>query len=139
MHPAIDSSPSDSRRRQWSRLGGPVAASICAISMLAPGCWSYVAPRSFADFIDYAPYNRHLIHDVGAFQTGIGVTTLLALVWDDSLAVALAGFVVAGGLHTLSHALDRRIGGHAADVPVLGLFTIVAVFALAARIRRRRS
>ena len=120
-----------------ARLAVIVATVICAASMLGLGVWAFVAPESFSRFIDYAPYNRHLIHDVGAFQIGIGVALFLALAWTDALLVALSGFVVASALHTLSHAVDRHIGGHASDVPTLGLLTILALYAMAARPRPR--
>jgi hypothetical protein len=47
----------------------------------------------------------------------------VALWWTDGLLVALTGFAVASGLHTLSHALDRQLGGHDSDVLSLGLLT----------------
>jgi hypothetical protein len=124
------------------RRRGPTviaATVICAASMLGLGIWAFGAPESFSRFIDYAPYNRHLIHDVGAFQIGIGAALLLALAWSDALVVALSGFVVASALHTLSHAIDQHIGGHASDVPSLGLLTILAVYAIAVRLHRRQS
>jgi uncharacterized membrane protein len=123
------------------RRRGPTltaATLICAVSMLGLGVWAFVGPRSFSGFIDYAPYNRHLIHDVGAFQTGIGAALLLALAWSDALLVALSGFVVASVLHTVSHAIDRHIGGHASDVPTLGLLTILALYAVAVRLHPGR-
>jgi len=107
-----------------------VAALICGASMLGLGLWAFLDPPSFSDFIDFAPYNEHLIHDAGAFQVGIGAAVLLALWWSDALVVALTGFVVASGLHTLSHAIDRSLGGHDSDVPSLGLLTLVALLAL---------
>jgi predicted anti-sigma-YlaC factor YlaD len=115
------------------------ATLVCAASMLGLGAWAFLGPESFSRFIDYPPYNRHLIHDAGAFQLGIGVTVLLALWWADGLLVALTGFAVASGLHTVSHAIDDRLGGHAGDVPSLGLLTLVAVVAIAGRLRGRRS
>jgi hypothetical protein len=115
------------------------ATAICAASMLALGGWAFLAPTSFAAFVGYAPYNQHLIHDAGAFQLGIGTAALLALSCADGLLVALAGFVAAAGLHTLSHVIDRHLGGHAWDVPALGLLTLVGVYALSAMITRRTS
>ena len=97
------------------------AAVICGLSMLGLGIWAFLDPPSFSDFVDFAPYNQHLIHDAGA---------LLALWWSDALMVALTGFAVASGLHTLSHAIDRSLGGHDSDVPSLGLLTVVALIAL---------
>ncbi|HET7094322.1 MAG TPA: hypothetical protein VFI22_12605, partial [Thermomicrobiales bacterium] len=35
------------------------------------GVWAFVAPASFADFVAF-PFNLHLLHDIGAFQIGIG-------------------------------------------------------------------
>ena len=114
------------------------AVLICAASMLALGAWAFLAPESFARFIDYPPYNRHLIHDAGAFQLGIGAALLAALWWPDGLVVALTGFAVASGLHTLSHWTDRNLGGHGSDVPSLGLLTLVALIAIYARIQGRK-
>ena len=107
-----------------------VAALICGLSMLGLGLWAFLDPSSFSDFIDFAPYNQHLVHDAGAFQVGIGTAVLAALWWSDALTVALTGFAVASGLHTLSHAVDRSLGGHDSDVPSLGLLTVVALLAL---------
>ncbi|MEV4111443.1 hypothetical protein [Nonomuraea sp. NPDC049695] len=66
----------------------------------------------------------------GAFQIGIGAGLLLALVVSDGLVVALGTFAVASGLHTLTHFLDRHIGGHGSDVPLLGVFTVIAIAAI---------
>lgn len=112
------------------------ATLVCAASMLIFSVWAFLAPESFSQFISYAPYNRHLIHDVGAFQIGIGAAMLLALLWSDGLLVALTGFAVASGLHTLSHYIDQHIGGHDSDVPALGLVALLAIYA---RMRRRKS
>jgi predicted anti-sigma-YlaC factor YlaD len=113
------------------------ATLLCGTSMLALGVWASAWPEAFARFIDFAPYNRHLIHDAGAFQIGIGVSMLLASIWPDGLSVALAGFVVASGLHSVSHFTDRHIGGHDSDVPALGLLTLVGMVALCLRMRER--
>jgi len=123
------------RRRQPVLVA---AVLVCAASMLALGAWAYLAPHSFADFIDYPPSNRHLIHDAGAFQLGIGVTTLLALLWSDGLLAALTGFAVASALHTVSHWTDRNLGGHGSDVPSLALLTLVALAAIYVRIQERK-
>jgi predicted anti-sigma-YlaC factor YlaD len=123
------------RRRQSVVVAATV---VCAASMLGLGAWAFLAPESFSSFIDYAPYNRHLIHDAGAFQLGIGVSLLVALWWPDGLLVALTGFAVASGLHTLSHAIDRQIGGHDSDVPSLALLTLIALLAIWERLRWRK-
>lgn len=115
------------------------AIAVSAASMLAFGLWALVLPESFAGFINYEPFNRHLVHDAGAFQIGIGVSLALALVADDVALVALSGFVVAGALHTWSHYVDRLLGGHGSDVPVLALLTLIGAFGIAADLRGRRS
>lgn len=137
--PSADADTSRSVPTRRSRPLVVAAVLVCAATMLGLGVWAYAAPESFSQFIDYQPYNRHLVHDAGAFQIGIGVTTVLALVWSDALLVALTGFAVASGLHTISHYLDRHIGGHDGDVPSLGLLTLVALFAIYARLPRRNS
>src|SRR5215212_4065881 len=71
---------------------------IGGLFTLALGIWAFFAPASFADFVAF-PYNRHLLHDVGAFQIDIGVAVLLALLWADGVMVVLAGYVVGTGLH----------------------------------------
>jgi hypothetical protein len=109
---------------------------LAGLSTLAIGGWAFLTPRSFAQFIDFAPYNEHLLHDVGAFQIGIGATLLLALLWNDALAVALAGFVVGGGAHTVSHIVDRRLGGHSFDPWALGALAVVGAIALVIRLRQ---
>lgn len=111
-----------------------VLTALCAAIMLFFGFWALVGPASFADFIDYPPYNEHLLHDLGAFQIGIGTATALALFRDDALLVALTGFAVAAGLHTVSHVIDRHEGGHGSDVPMLGLLTLAAVAAAVIRL-----
>jgi hypothetical protein len=124
-----------------ARTGAAVAAAmvVCGASMLLLGAWAFLAPASFFQFVDYAPYNRHLVHDAGAFQVGIGAAVLVALFWRDGVLVALTGFAVASALHTVSHAVDRQLGGHPSDVPALGLLTLVALCAIYLRARRRPS
>ncbi len=123
----------------WRRQPILVAATlVCAASMLILGVWAFSAPESFSRLIDYAPYNQHLIHDAGAFQIGIVAALLLALMYPDALLVALTGFTVATALHAISRYIDRNVGGHDSDVPTLGLLTLVGLYAICARIRRRK-
>lgn len=44
---------------------------------------------------------------------GIGATLLFALIWSDALATALAGFVIGNAIHSVNHAVDLGLGGHA--------------------------
>lgn len=121
-----------------TRIVVVTATLVSSAGMLAFGVWAYLAPRSFAGYIDYDPYNEHLIHDAGAFQIGLGVAVLLAVFSADSVAVALSGFAAASALHTLSHYTDRHIGGHSSDVPLLGLLTVIAVVGLGVHVWSRR-
>ncbi len=127
------------RRRTWVSIVVIATVAVSAASMLILGLWAYGWPRSFADFIDYAPYNRHLIHDAGAFQIGIGVSLAAALTRLDGVLVALSGFIVASGLHTISHQVDRHIGGHGSDVPTLATLSLIAVIGFTVHIIDRRS
>jgi hypothetical protein len=61
-------------------FGEMAAVTIGGLFMLVLGIWAFFAPASFAEIVAF-PYNRHLLHDVGAFQIGIGTTMLLALMW----------------------------------------------------------
>ena len=108
----------------WS--GEIAAVSIGGLFMLALGTWAFFAPASFADFVAF-PYNKHLLHDVGAFQIGIGATMLLALLCADGVMVVLAGYVVGTGFHLASHIIDRHVGGHGYDPLVLGLMVIIGL------------
>jgi hypothetical protein len=122
------------------RPGVAAAVSISGLFMLALGIWAFFAPASFADLVAF-PYNRHLLHDVGAFQIGIGATLLLALLWADSVMVVLAGYVVGTSFHLASHIIDRHIGGHGYDPLVLGLLVIIGLAGMygRARVQGRRS
>ncbi|TCC16625.1 hypothetical protein [Kribbella speibonae] len=112
---------------------------LCAASVLVFGVWAYFAPVSFIDYVNYAPYNEHLTHDAGAFQIGIGFGLITALLWNNTLGAALAGFVAASGLHTWSHFTDRHIGGHGSDVPLLGATTLLGIVAVILLLRRKNA
>jgi hypothetical protein len=123
------------------RLGQLYVATILAVTgagMLVAGIWAGAAPRSFARFVDF-PYHEHFLHDLGAFQIGIGVTLLGALAWRDAPTVALAGFLVANTLHAVSHAIDLDLGGHPGDPYAIGAVSLLAAAALVLRVRQRRT
>jgi len=113
-----------------------VAALLGAASAVV-GVWALARPGSFSSAVGFPPH-EHFVHDVGAFQLGIGVTVLLALVWSDALAVALAGYVVGAAAHTVSHVLDAHAGGSTAQTWLVGLSTVLALAALVARLRELR-
>ncbi|MGE5291860.1 MAG: PPOX class F420-dependent oxidoreductase [Micromonosporaceae bacterium] len=103
--------------------------------MLAAGVWCVASPRSFATFAGF-PYSKHFIHDAGAFQIGIGTTLLLAAVWADAAAAALAGFLAGNTVHAVNHVADLNAGGHAADGWALGVVSLLVLVALVRRLRR---
>jgi uncharacterized membrane protein YjjP (DUF1212 family) len=119
----------------WQRVFVTIAAIVAGGFMLIFGVWSLMFSRSFATLIDFPPYNVHLLHDVGAFQIGIGVSVLVSLIWSDSIGVALVGFIVAGTIHSINHALDRHLGGHSFDQWGLAGIALSAVAALIIHLR----
>ena len=99
---------------------------------LVTGVWALVAPVSFFDNIGhFEPYNRHFLHDVGAFQIGLGAAALFALVWRGDAVLAVLGGLAAGATaHEIAHIADAGIGGRDSDPYTLGLIAavLVAVF-----------
>ncbi|MGH3882588.1 MAG: PPOX class F420-dependent oxidoreductase [Pseudonocardiaceae bacterium] len=108
---------------------------LAGLGMVFAGGWSLAAPRSFAELVNF-PYHEHFLHDLGAFQVGIGATLLLALVWSDALATALAGFLVSNTIHAVNHAVDLELGGYAWVAPALVAASLVAAVALGLQLRR---
>jgi hypothetical protein len=111
-----------------------VAAVVGALVFLVPGIWAFFWPASFYDNIaTFPPYNRHLFHDLGAFQLAVGAAMLAALVWTDALFVALLGGAVGMVMHAISHFLDHGLGGRDSDAWVLSVIAIVVLIGLALR------
>ncbi|MEV4545059.1 hypothetical protein [Micromonospora echinaurantiaca] len=111
-----------------------VIAALLGLSAVVTGVWALVAPGSFSAAVNF-PEHRHFVHDVGAFQLGIGATLLLALIWADGLAVALAGYLVGAVAHTASHIIDRDLGGATGQTALIAVFALVAAGALVLRWR----
>jgi PPOX class probable F420-dependent enzyme len=107
---------------------------LAGIISLAVGIWGIASPSSFADSVDF-PASVHFIHDVGAFQLGIGATLLLALIWRDALAVALGGFLVGSIAHSVIHAVDLDLGGGATQLWLLVLWALLVAVTLYVRLR----
>jgi PPOX class probable F420-dependent enzyme len=111
-----------------------VVTLLVGLGLAAVGVWALAAPDSFAGAVNF-PAHRHFVHDVGAFQFGIGATLLLALIWSDALATALAGFLVGNTVHAVNHAVDGHLGGHRGDALALAALSVVTAVALAGRLR----
>jgi PPOX class probable F420-dependent enzyme len=101
----------------------------------AAAVWCLAAPGSFADFVDF-PRHEHFVHDLGAFQLGLAVSLLLALIWADGLATALAGFFVANAVHAVNHAGDLDIGGRGSDPWLIGAMAVLTGAAVLVRLRQ---
>lgn len=111
-----------------------------AAGFLVLGIWALVSPRTFfTGLATFEPYNRHLIHDLGAFQAGLGVVLALAAFPEriDGLGAALLGVGTGAALHVVSHLLDLDLGGSpATDVPALSLLALALLAAGVTRLRR---
>jgi hypothetical protein len=100
------------------------------------GLWSFFSPQSFYDQLaTFPPYNRHLFHDVGAFQIGIGAGLMLAVRARDALLLGLEVGAIASVVHAISHVIDRNLGGRTTDP--LSLSLLALLFVAAAVLRRR--
>jgi len=108
---------------------------LVGVATAGVGIWCLIDPGSFADFVGF-DHHEHFLHDIGAFQLGLGGTLLLALMWADALATALAGFIVANTVHTVNHAIDLDLGGSAAQAWLLGAVSVSLVVAFVLRLRQ---
>ena len=106
------------------------------IFFVAAGVWAFADPSSFYDNSPYPPYNRHLLHDIGAFQIGLGAVLLLSLWSRDSMAVALLGTGVGAAMHALAHNIDHAQGGETGQTAFFWILAGVLLAAGAARYGR---
>jgi uncharacterized membrane protein len=111
-------------------------AGLVGVFLVVFGLWAFFGPRSFFDQVaTFPPYNRHLLHDIGAFQVGMGLALILAVRWADALSVALAGVGAGATFHAAAHWWDRDLGGKSSDPYVLTALALVLVVAALARRR----
>ena len=103
------------------------------------GVWALVDAASFYDNIaKFGQYNRHFLHDVGAFQMGLGACLLFALVWrDDALLAVLGGAAVGATAHEIAHIWDHQLGGRDADPFTIGIMAAILVATFLWRLRWR--
>lgn len=121
-------------RSSRGRFPAVVAAAVGA-GFVVLGAWAFLAPRSFFDALAvFPPYNEHFLHDIGAFQIGLGAVLLFALVFTDSLRATLWGVAVGNIVHLLAHAMDTGLGGSpGTDIPFFALVSVLLVGAAVAR------
>ena len=137
-HPDVAASQEVAASREVAASGFVrAAAGVFGATTVGLGLWAWLAPASFAAFVDF-PLHVHFLHDAGVFQIGIGVGLLAALAVRDALVVVLTGFLVANSLHALNHGTDLPLGGHVGDLPALAGFSLLAAVALYLRVRQLR-
>ncbi len=114
------------------------AAWIGAAFSVVTGSWPFLAPESFYEVVaTYPPFNRHLFHDLGAFQLGIAAALVAGLARRTAIAVGLWGGAVGATFHAVSHWIDAGLGGRSTDPWLLSLLALVLVAGLiAAEVRR---
>jgi hypothetical protein len=129
--------------RQFSRvdLVSVIILGGFGVFTVVLGVWAMIAPHSFFDNIGhFEPYNRHFLHDVGAFQIGLGAAALFALVWRNDAVLAVLGAVAAGATaHEIAHIADAGIGGRDSDPFTLGFIAVLLFVVFAWRLRVRYS
>lgn len=122
--------------RRW---GSWLVAVLGGAFFLGSGVWAMVAPEVFFEAAaTFEPFNAHLIRDAGAFMVGLGAVLLLAAARStiEALAVALCGVGLGAVAHTVSHVVDRHVGGTpAVDIPVWAVLSVVLLWAGVARWR----
>ena len=117
-----------------------VVAASAAFSLVL-GLWAMIDAQSFFDNIGhFPPYNGHFVHDVGAFQVGIGAAALFALTWrDDAILAVLGGAAAAATAHEIAHIIDHGNGGRDSDPFTLGIVAVILLATFAWRLRARYS
>jgi uncharacterized membrane protein len=114
-----------------------LVTALAGVFFLSFGLWAFFGTRSFFEEIaHFEPYNRHLVHDLGAFQIAIGAALLLALVWPrDAVFAVLSGAAVGAVFHATAHIIDRDLGGRGSDPWTVSAIAVVLLLAAFARWR----
>ena len=116
-----------------------VIAGFAGVLLVATGLWAFIAPRGFYDAVaTFPPYNKHLLHDIGAFLVGLGSALLLGLRFTRALTVALLANAIGAVLHAASHIVDRDLGGKSSDPIFFTIVAVVLVLAAAQTLRENR-
>src|SRR5438034_9458111 len=122
------STSTTSPARSLSNTIARVLVGVCAVFLLGSGLFAMLAPEAFYNLVAmYPPYNRHFIHDIGAFMLGLGAGLGLALWITDVFLVALGANAVGGLAHFISHVVDRELGGLPTDPVTFGAFALLLV------------
>jgi hypothetical protein len=122
-------------------LATRVVGAVVGAFYLVTGAWAFLAPMSFFSSVaTFAPLNIHLLHDVGAFQVGLGLALTAPVALRAPLRASLIAVLGASLLHVLAHVEDIRLGGHpTTDLPVLTLICIALAVALLVEVKAHRA
>ena len=119
----------------------PGIAALGAAVFLVFGLWPFFDAESFFDdAAEFNPYNEHFLHDIGAFQIGIGATLAIAL-WrrTDAIFAALAGAGIGSAFHTVAHIRDQDLGGRDGDIALFLILTLLLLGGAAWRLMPPRA
>lgn len=114
-----------------------IAAAV-GVFYLVTGAWAFADPAGFAGSVaTFSPFNRHLLHDSGAFSAGLGLALVISAWMDEALLPALLGVLGASLLHLWAHVEDVGLGGRpTTDIPVLALVCVALAIGIAFASRR---
>jgi predicted anti-sigma-YlaC factor YlaD len=125
-----------------ARLVTPAIALI-ALVQLGTALWMVVAPHDFFEQAGpFGVYNGHYLRDAAAFQGGLGVALVAALVWPALRAGALAAMLATTTFHALNHWIDvdeAHAGSNAglSDAILLTVLALILVVLLRVVLRER--
>jgi hypothetical protein len=108
---------------------------------MVTGGWSFMAPLGFFSAVaNFAPANIHLLHDLGAFQIGLGLALIVPVILGAPLRTSLIAVLGASIVHVGAHIEDVNLGGHPyTDLPALTLICAALAVALVVELRETRS
>ena len=118
-----------------------VIGAVIGAFYVVTGGWSLLAPLSFFSAVaNFAPANIHLLHDLGAFQVGLGLALTMPVVLGAPLRASLIAVLGASILHVGAHIEDVNLGGHPyTDLPALTLICVALAVALVIDMKKRRA
>jgi len=122
-------------------LATRVIGAVIGAFYLLTGAWAFLAPLNFFSVVaTFAPPNVHLLHDLGAFQVGLGLALTVPVALQVPLRAPLIAVLAASVLHVLAHLEDIRLGGHpTTDLPVLTLICVALAVALVLEARAKHA
>jgi hypothetical protein len=118
-----------------------VIGAVIGAFYLFNGAWAFLAPSSFFSAVaTFPPANAHLLHDLGAFQIGLGLALIVPVAMRVPLRAPLIAVLAASVLHVLAHIEDLRLGGHpTTDLPILTLICVALAVALGLEVRAKHA